>query len=543
MKRNLWLALAMTVLCGCIDVEDELTLNGDGSGSVRLAVKSGADMGDFSDRSSSGDADSAQYPPTSAKEAKLLFPAPGFEVKTDATTGDSGEQTLVIHATFKDANALLNSPYARSHALELKKEGNALVFRALSGMGGLAHFYEAAKTNREGAEFAEAMSENGAATPLKTRFKVNLPNTVTQGNGTSEGKSVTWLADGSQTTNPAAFLELVDRVLEARCAAGGVTFSPNGPTRPALVSFAGLQAGALTSAAAGPDAKQVEAAAKFVPCALQVQRAIDLSGKGYGGNNQARLVGFVVLPAALKPQRWGAPELEEALDAKGKSLKAPADEDGPHFPRPYSPDYRNRPDGDGDTEEDEDGTDKPAATEERQLVSFDFQAPDWNVKSIAKVKGSIALNYGGGLHLAKVTNAIPASWIPAAKEGGAPFDMDFSSSSDEGGRLLKNADLDRLGAKVTCSSVVRQMGGLMLQFQTESEACVIKDVQVYDADGKACPMLRGGPGMMGMDDNGSTQVYVGGEPKPPLSLALTVSGGGAKVKLPIQVENIPVRGR
>lgn len=532
--KNLWLALAMTLLCGCIEVEDELTLNGDGSGDVRILVKSSAGMSQYMNTAT--DPDRMQYPPTDAKEANLFFPPSGFEVSTETGAGETGEQTLLIKAKFKDVAALLASPYARLRSLELKKDGDALVFRAISGLSGMAHYIEGAKNSKQAAMYSDATSEFGGAKAMKVNFKVNLPNVPTQSNGEREGKGVTWQADRNKTTNAADFLALVDRVFEARCGASGILFNPKSPSRLALNAFAELQPGAVGEAVKGPDAKEVEAAAKFVPCAMQIQRSIDLSGKGYGGDSEARLVGYVVLPAALKPQLWGAPVLEEAVDAAGKSLKPAEDEDGMRFSR-YSRSSYSFNEGD-DEEEDED---KPAETEaeERHLVSLEFQSPDWNVKSVGKVKGSITLNYGGGLHLAKVTNAIPASWIPEKKDSESPFSMHFSMD-DEDGRVLKNADLEALGAKIKCASISRQMGGLQMQLQMESEVCVIKEVQVYDAEGKACPTMTMSGAMMG-DDSGN-QVYVGGEPKAPLSVAILVSGSGGSVKLPIVVENIPVRG-
>lgn len=539
MKKHLLPTLALMGLCGCLEVQDELTLNSDGSGSVRLEVKSSASMSGYLDRGGGGNPDHVQYPPTAVAEARVFFPGPDFEVKADNRTDDHGDQTLLIQATFKDVNALLASPYARAHAIELKRDGDALVFRALSGMGAMAHFMEGARDGEEAAMYSQMASAMGGAKELRAEFRLNLPNPVTQANGQREDRSVVWLADRNQTTNATVFLEQVDQVLEARCNAGGVTFAPKGPVRPALLQFSELPSGALGNAVEGPDEAAVRAAAKFVPCALQVQRTVDLSGSGYVGDSQAGLVGFVVLPASLKPQRWGKPELEEVLDANQRSLKLNEAQELIGFPRGFSATVEDDS-GWGTDEEKE--TERPAGpAEERHRVEFRFQSPDWSTKSISKLTGSITLQYGAGLYLAKITNAIPASWIPESTD----TDESMLSRSgllpaQAGTRLLASPELDQLGARITCGSVGSQMGGLTLLLETESDTCILKEVQVYDADGKPCPTMSVSGPMM-MDEEGETQILVAGKPKPPLSLGITISGGGTSVKLPIELQDAPLR--
>jgi hypothetical protein len=61
-----------------------------------------------------------------------------------------------------------------------------------------------------------------------------------------------------------------------------------------------------------------------MPC--RSQRTLDLAGEGNQGQNSAQLIGAVVLPRELAPDRWGEAKLEEALDSKGASLKPKEEE-------------------------------------------------------------------------------------------------------------------------------------------------------------------------------------------------------------------------
>src|SRR5439155_26060279 len=117
-------------------------------------------------------------------------------------------------------------------------------------------------------------------------------------------------------------------VLEARCAAEGLQLAPETPPRLGLFPFKDLVAGAAASKVALPDTNKIVTAARFVPYALHVTRALDLSGENSGHESQAQLTGIIILPSDLAPQRWGQAKLEEALDAKGNSLM-PKEEGSP----------------------------------------------------------------------------------------------------------------------------------------------------------------------------------------------------------------------
>jgi len=67
----------------------------------------------------------------------------------------------------------------------------------------------------------------------------------------------------------------------------------------------------------------------------------------------------------------------------------------------------------------------------------------------------------------------------------------------------------------------------------------LRDAQVFDAEGRPWPTTLVEDTSSGLG-NRSSQILVTGQPKPPFSLGLVVSGLGASVPVPLLVEKVPV---
>jgi hypothetical protein len=362
---------------------------------------------------------------------------------------------------------------------------------------------------------------------MRAEFRVTLPNTLTAANGARDGKTATWIVERAKSKDAADFAEKLGLVLEASCPASGLKFSPTNLTRLELGRFGELKTGTVAEKAV-PDAKKVATAAKFTPYALHVTRSLDLSGEGNSGENSAQLIGAVVLPREFAPDNWGEAKLEEAVDSKGASLK-PKDEE--RFGRSSSRFSRTI------VEDDEDGdevkNDESSASEERHHVILNFQPPDWKVKEIAKVKGSISLQYFGGSQVVKISNAVPAKWI--VEPQAASFrGMDATEKS------ISDPKMTELGLSLKLQMAMVQAGMMNLMLQLGGDKAGISGAQVFDAAGRPWPTYlqqtdRG-------DEPGVT-LLVAGRPEPPLSLAFLVNGGGNTVEVPILIEKIALRGR
>src|SRR5208283_3494632 len=113
---------------------------------------------------------------------------------------------------------------------------------------------------------------------MRFQFRVTMPNAVASANGARDGKTVTWLAERAKCKDDDEFAASLGGLLEASCSAEGIKFSPVTPPRLGLLAFSQLTAGKAAAAVALPDTNKIAAAVRFVPCALQVTRTLDLSG-------------------------------------------------------------------------------------------------------------------------------------------------------------------------------------------------------------------------------------------------------------------------
>ncbi len=537
-KLKRWsLVLAAGLLSGCFQVEDELTIQPDGSGTVKLVTRAAVpeEMSGMMGMSSRfGGGGGVMYPPTSEAEARQFFPAKSFTVKVEEKKADDGK-TVIIEAAFKDINAMLASPYARAHQLALKIENGALTLKALNGGESVARAAEL-KPEGEMADFAMPGAEDlqKKKGEMKFKFRVTLPNATTDANGAREGKSVTWDIERAKCKDGEEFAAKLAGLLEARCAAEGLKFAPETPARLGLVPFRDLTAGASATKVSLPDTNKIVAAARFVPYTLQVTRSLDLSGEGSSHENQAQLTGAVIIPPELAPQQWGEAKLLEAVDAKGKNLK-PAEDDG------SSSGFMHRSMTFGDfagEDEDPEGETPNKDGDQRRMVTLSFKPPDWKVKEIARVKGSLALQYLGASEVLKLSNAVPAGLIMDMSKPSS-----FSSfGSDSGRGLITDARLTELGLSLRVQMAMVQSGMTMLTLETGGGKSSLVDAQVFDADGRPWPTTLQGNESGGGEEK-TCQVMVAGKPKAPLSLGLVISGIGATVEVPILVEKVPVGGK
>lgn len=527
--------LLATALCGCFKTKDELTINADGSGAVRLETRLlipsdtlqglGMSMGK---RESQGP---VTYPPTTEADAKRCFPAKDFKVSAKQEPAEDGGSTLLITAEFKDVNALLASPYAKAHGLMLVVTNGTLSLKAVTGIEAaalLAEMKDDAGTLGGMMASFEVIAKK--KDEMRTEFRVTLPNAVTSANagGTREGKSVTWTMDRAKQTNAIEFAQQAGTVLEAACSAEGLKFSPETPARLTLLPFKEAPSGSIGDKSSAPNTNKIAAGAKFVPVAFQVTRSIDLSGEGGSPQNHAQLIGTVVLPRDLAPQKWGAAKLDEVLDEKGKNLKFEENDENSRFERSVGG-GRQFADDDGD----DDKAEEAASAEERRTYTLSFQPPDWKVREIARVKGSIRLEYFGGAQVVKLSNAIPENWIREMKSE-ADFDFDRAEKS------INDPTLPEHGLSLRVMMGVAQGPVMTLVIQTGGSKVSVTDGQVYDAAGRPWPTIFQS---QDFGEGDAFALMVAGRPAPPLALALVVSGVGASVEVPFLIEKVPVRGR
>jgi hypothetical protein len=539
MCKKLCCGLLLICLTGCLQTKDELTLNADGSGKVRIETRTaaaGANSAAFAAIAAEmGGQGPSVYPPTSAAEAKKFFPGKDFVLTTKQTNAENGDSVTVIEVEFKDINALLASPYGRAHQLAVDLDKDGLSVKGGTGLETAARLAEV----KDDTGMMGMMGMMGAtsgdlqkrAGEMRAEFRITLPNAVSSSNGTRDGKTADWTVERAKCKDAADFAQQLGAVAEARCAADGLKFTPVTPTRLALQPFAQLTPGASVSKAPALDTNKIAAAAKFVPYGLTVTRAVDLTGKSGMNQSQAQLIGAVVVPPEFTPQKWSEPSLQEATDAKGNDLKPKPNAEG----EMGGMNFEGNSFGQDSESDDEAATN--AAADVRHVVTFSFHPPDWKVKEIGRVKGTVTLHYFSGAEVVKLTNAIPSTWLMNMAQA-----MAGGGGVDTAEKHLNSPRLGELGLAISMEEGMTQSGMTTLQLEIKGSKGALVDAQVFDADGKPWPTLMQMEGA-GMGDSSSCQLMIAGSPKPPLSLAFLASGAGSSVEVPVMVEHVPLTAK
>jgi len=525
MWKRMTTGLLLLCLCGCFKTKDELTINADGSGKVRIETLSSLppELSEGMNLQSrmGGLGGSVIYPPTSEAEARKFFPGKDFTVTVNQQKADNGDVTTVIEAEFKNINALLASPYGRAHLLSVKMADGALVVRGVTGMEAAARFAEMKDDAGFGLAAMPGLADlQKKKAEMRSEFRVTLPNVINSTNGARDGKTVIWVVERAKCKDAEAFAQQLGAICEARCPADGLKMEPITPVRMGLLPFTELPDGAK-DAGASLDTNKIASAAKFVPYGLSVTRSLDLNGEGGAQESAAQLVGAVVIPQELAPQKWGEAKLDEAVDAKGNDLKSADSDEARNFMMRSRYAYSS----------DMDAEESANNNVQRHVVAVGFRPPDWKINEIARVKGSVSLQYFGGSQVVKLTNAVPAGWIKDASKmmsGG-----EFNSSE----KPLSSASLAELGLSLSVETGMVQNGMTMLMLQVKGKQAVLKDAQVFDAEGKPWPTFLQEQDF-GNDESGMCQIMVAGRPQPPLSLAFLASSGGLAVEVPILVEHV-----
>jgi len=524
MLKRIGAGLLLIFMCGCLKTEDTVTINPDGSGKVHIETASSLppQINEYlSMMDQSGRMNGPMYPPVSEAEARKFFPGKDFTVSVKQQHADSGDVTTTIDVEFKDLNALLASPYGTAHQLSAQIEGGSLIVKGVTGMETAARYADMKIEQDMGMAIPNMADLQKKKGEMRAQFRITLPNAVSSGNGTNEGKTATWVVERARSKDAEDFARKLGAVSEARCPADGVKFSPVVPVRLALQSFAQLATGTTAATGPGVDTNKIAAAAKFVPYGLSITRSLDLSGGGVSRENSAQLIGAIVIPTEYAPQKWGEVKLDEVVDSKGNDLKPANQEEG----RNYSMSSRFSSEG-------MEGSDEATnvVTDQRHVVALTFRPPDWKVNEIAKIKGTASLQYFGSAQtVVKLTNAIPAKKIVDIANG-------VTSLSDSGVTTLSSQALSDLGLSLTVGYCMVQSGFTEVMLNVKSKTATLSNAQVFDAEGKPWPTIFS----QSQEEGGSVQIVVAGKPQPPLSLAFVASGAGVTVAVPIVLEHVAV---
>jgi len=514
------LGLGLCMLTGCVQVRDHLTLEPDGSGTVTLETRLLVESQNIMMMRLSGplaaDSPRMAYPPLTEADLEKVFPGDAFTIEQSETVreGEGLEPGQFIYraaVAFEDVHALLQSPYAEVHTLTMKKEGGRLVLQASTGMAGFTALDQQIADNELDLPVDnEAVQKQLKA--LKCAFSVTLPGAVQAQGVPVQGNTATYVVDRAQIQDARKTFAALQRALRVTCPADAAGFEPPAIARIPLGAYGTVEPGPIGRAPDPIDIEAVRRAMRFTPIALVVTRTFDLGGYEYGGGeNHTVLYGAVHLSPEHKPQRWGPLELTVARDDLGDDLRPVEDE------APYRAGMMHGLMAASEAE-----------AEGHHLVTVSLKAPSREARSLARLAGTIDAYYPGQAHVVKLDEVIQEADV---SEQGEQVYI-YPTGED----AVDHPTLDRLGYRLQFQNVMRQFGLNMVMFSQETEQASLADLRIYNADGRALPTLLGlGPGYMGED---TKMALVLGRIQPPLSVALLIRGGGAKVSVPVSLEDV-----
>jgi hypothetical protein len=221
MRNRRWLQLTLAVvvalgLAGCINYDQDLQLNPDGSGklimhySLSQQLVSMMSMGGESQSSEGG-----KDMPFKLKEDEVRkdLEAPGVTVDKFETKTENELQHFYVHVSFNNVTSLNQTKTFREMPFEWITQGNTVEFRQLL-KGKEEKKAEGDAGDEAGKQMAQAMFGNAAF-----KYKVKLPSKVlpapdTNGKIAEDGQTVSW-------EFPVVDLGSSDKLMTAKFNTGG----------------------------------------------------------------------------------------------------------------------------------------------------------------------------------------------------------------------------------------------------------------------------------------------------------------------------------
>jgi hypothetical protein len=531
---------------GCLEIKEHLTIRADGSGTLALEVHSAFTPEDARKHAHLGHSGEGRivFPPLTKDHAMKLFPGDAFAVDATEGSGKDGRPTMLVKVTFKDVNALLAGPYGEAHALALWRDGEQLRFAARPGLLQAVLFSDSDKTEFFGRTKPRLFQALKSKNQMRAELTVTLPNAVDSSNGKVAKASATRRVLRSEAKDADALIKLCMEPLLATCPAAGIRFAPVTPPRLGLLPFDELKAGPAQGVPTPPDPAKVVAAARFVPHMLKTAHSFYLPGREPAPEERkksgerlheaaADLVGTIELPKALAPDHWGQVQIDEVADDAGMDLKF-GQEERRHLRRTRS--------GWDRTVEREASRATDAAV--RHPLWLRFRPPGPKAKRIARLRGSVELEYFDDYQVVKLPNAIPQDWVGRRDKdgrrvggGGGPKKLDPPLLRQWG---IEISVLRAEQEAMRPSRRERRKTTFWFHVNAAAGARVLA-FEVFDARGMAWPKIPWHLDMLGRVD--SDHFAVPGAPEPPFSLALLVSARSVKARVPIRLQNLPLGGK
>lgn len=504
-----------TMLTGCIKVNDTLTINPDGSGSIVLkgevAVGTPNSMirnPNFNQQIPSSPL--LNYPPHKDYMVNVLFPSDIFTQQKCEITADENKTSFSVHVTFTDINALLKSPYAEIHSLRISKSERNIECLSRSSLALLqlmknnALKKSAMESGNMTATEANALLQKDA---IHVSFSIVMKEAPLESNGVIAGNQAEWSVNSKEGFDQA--MAALNTTRSARWPKEALTITPVNPIRLNLASFQQLEEKEYAFGKAVDEQARIKGI-RILPYILQSQLSYAYQSNYFSGSNNTTLMFFLIEDKSLNIQHLNKPVINEARDNVGSDLVMKADQDS-NDSYDYPPNKEILPDG-------------------RKLyqLSVTLRPPAFHASSLPICRGTIPAVFESTNTVIKCSSILQKDQIKKGSlrySGREPIGIPLEHP------MLRNAAVD---ISLTASSP--ESGIIQIEFNNGERQDSISSAQFFSADGSPCPTLA----MTTPYENESAKYLLPADVTFPLSLALVIRTDAKSVDIPFTFTNLPL---
>ena len=199
--------LSLSFLTGCIQVEETITLNADGSGTMELAYSVAEEQAAMMESAVSGEEalEAGEDFSFSADAIRKQFQEMEFEgvelLRADSSV-QNGRRNISMAVKFKSLAALSETPLLSERSVALKKTGEGLfTFSQKASAPAVS-----AESGAEMAAFMQSMLQG-----LKVEIRVKAPGPITESNATeTNGNEARWVFDIATDPNALSKIQNLD---------------------------------------------------------------------------------------------------------------------------------------------------------------------------------------------------------------------------------------------------------------------------------------------------------------------------------------------
>ncbi|TVR45146.1 MAG: hypothetical protein EA402_04950 [Planctomycetota bacterium] len=524
-RRRHWLialgALFAFTFAGCASVEDTLTIHADGSWSVELEV--GSPMSQHQRQQALMAAGHLRrgetlpiYPPLTPQEARNLFPDQAVQISPQPPKHSEANLKARFVIRGEQLSQLLDSPYAQQRQLRLEatEAGTELSYTdPMQTIIGLLAIDPEAEQDQHMSWYSELLE--GAIKHRqhwRSTQRVILPGGQSPDAWASSADGVlSWELAGN--AEDGSFDK--DRFLMPRRARGDAleVEIPSPTTRLGQGAFADLPTGLAGGSAQAVDEEGLKAQARWLPQRLEVTRSFNYSGERQHRRDGTQFHALLLLPPQLEPSSWGELTINQALANDGSDVTV-ADRNFSRGHSSYFGGGRNR---------------GPLENFAYHQYHSSFGVVPRGADGLSSIEVEATLTFPGAPHVVKAEHLIPADEILEANHSAGRS----WSSQDR----VAFPGLDDYGIGLRYLRAERQQTGYQIEARLADSNGRIIGLQVFDAEGRPWPSM-----VNPYQHSSSTLYYITlGHPQPPLSIALMVDGGGAKITLSHTFTDLPLR--